>query len=154
MRNAVREGAQVRIFVSTTRAARASEVALTLRRLGHEVSKASTIPAPTGWARAPAVAFRDEFLQLDRPLFTDLFYEDLRRSDLVVLVLPGDRMSHFEIGWAVGAGKRTAILLDDPVSSPESVYLMADRLCVSLPDLCAYIGRKRKGGGTRAATRA
>lgn len=55
-------------------------------------------------------------------------------ADTFVLVLPCGRSAHLELGWAVGAGKRTAILLDDPCT-PELMYMMVDQVAISLDDL-------------------
>lgn len=68
----------------------------------------------------------------------------LRTCDICVLVLPCGRSAHLEAGWAAGAGKKLYILLDDPVSEPELMYLMAGHpmthLCVSIPELLTQIG--------------
>lgn len=59
-------------------------------------------------------------------------------ADTFVLVLPCGRSAHLELGWAVGAGKRTAILLEDPCT-PELMYMMADRITTSLDDLLEWL---------------
>lgn len=74
----------------------------------------------------------------------------LRAADACVLVLPCGRSAHLELGWAVGAVKRTMVWLDDPVSEPELMYRMCDprhifyqewqgtalgRLCITLDDV-------------------
>ncbi len=58
----------------------------------------------------------------------------LRSCDACVLVLPSGRSAHLEMGWAAGAGKRTAILLDAG-SEAELMSLMAERLCGSIEEL-------------------
>lgn len=60
-------------------------------------------------------------------------------ADAVVMVLPCGKSAHLELGWAVGRGKRTAILLDDPVE-PELMYKMVDYLSLSLHDLLGWLG--------------
>lgn len=62
----------------------------------------------------------------------------MRRADTFVLVLPCGKSAHLELGWAVGAGKRTAILLEDPVE-PELMYRMVDHLATSVDDLLAWL---------------
>lgn len=42
----------------------------------------------------------------------------LRSCDACVLVLPCGNSAHLELGWAVGAGKRTAVLFPHGVSMP------------------------------------
>lgn len=63
----------------------------------------------------------------------------MERADTFVLVLPCGRSAHLELGWAVGAGKRTAILLEDP-AEPELMYRMVDHLSTDLDDLLAWMG--------------
>jgi hypothetical protein len=63
----------------------------------------------------------------------------LERADAVVLVLPCGKSAHLELGWAVGAGKRTAILLEDPMQ-PELMYRAVDHLAPSLLDLLGWLG--------------
>jgi hypothetical protein len=59
-------------------------------------------------------------------------------ADTFVLVLPCGRSAHLELGWAVGAGKRTAILLDDPCV-PELMYKMVDQVATSLDDVLRWL---------------
>jgi hypothetical protein len=61
-------------------------------------------------------------------------FNEMVAADTFVLVLPCGRSAHLELGWAVGAGKRTAILLDDPCT-PELMYKMVDQVATSLDDL-------------------
>lgn len=63
----------------------------------------------------------------------------MQRADTFVLVLPCGKSAHLELGWAVGAGKRTAILLEDPVE-PELMYKMVDYLAPSFIDLLGWLG--------------
>lgn len=64
----------------------------------------------------------------------------MKRADTFVLVLPCGRSAHLELGWAVGAGKRTAILLDGPEVVPELMYKMVDYLATSVHDLLGWLG--------------
>ncbi len=86
---------------------------------------------------------QDVYLKmLDHPHAVEGFAADfdaMQRADTVVLVLPCGRSAHLELGWAVGAGKRTAVLLDDPVT-PELMYRMVDYLAPSLFDLLGWLG--------------
>ncbi len=58
----------------------------------------------------------------------------LAEAHIVVLVLPCGKSAHLELGFAAGAGKMTAILLDD-MPDPELMYRMADRVVAGLPQL-------------------
>lgn len=59
-------------------------------------------------------------------------------ADTLVMVLPCGKSAHLELGWAAGAGKRTAILLEDPVE-PELMYLAADERFTKVADLLAWL---------------
>lgn len=65
--------------------------------------------------------------------------EALDRADAVILVLPCGKSAHLELGIAVGAGKRTAILLEEPME-PDLMYMAVDRLSPDLMDLLAWLG--------------
>ncbi len=58
----------------------------------------------------------------------------LRDCLACVLVLPCGRSAHLELGWAVGHGKKTIVLLDDQ-SEPELMYKMVDHLCLTIPEV-------------------
>lgn len=62
----------------------------------------------------------------------------MERADTFVLVLPCGKSAHLELGWAVGAGKRTAILLEDPVE-PELMYRMVDFMTPSTDELLGWL---------------
>jgi hypothetical protein len=86
----------------------------------------------------------DYLKMLDHPRSLEGFNADfdaMKRADTFLLVLPCGKSAHLELGWAIGAGKRTAILLEDPVE-PELMYLMADHLSTSVMDLLAWLGVK------------
>lgn len=86
----------------------------------------------------------DYLTMLEHPRAGEGFHADLsamNKADTFVLVLPCGRSSHLELGWAVGQGKRTAILLDDPVT-PELMYLMVDHIATSVFDLLGWLGVK------------
>lgn len=66
----------------------------------------------------------------------------LRGADAVVLVMPCGRSAHLELGYAIGAGQRTVILLEG-AEEPELMYLMADFVTASLEQVCAFLRRER-----------
>ena len=66
-------------------------------------------------------------------------FEAMQAADTFVLVLPCGRSAHLELGWAVGQGKRTAVLLEDPLE-PELMYRMVDHLSPSVLDLLGWLG--------------
>lgn len=67
----------------------------------------------------------------------------LRSADATVLVLPCGRSAHLELGYSVGAGKRTIVLLDSPMSEPELMYLMCDAICVSSQEVIEQLAKPR-----------
>lgn len=69
----------------------------------------------------------------------DRDFAAMEKADTFVLILPCGRSAHLELGWAAGAGKRTAILCEDP-AEPELMYRMVDYLAPSLLDLLGWLG--------------
>ncbi len=87
------------------------------------------------WKSWSAEEFKEA---LDHPMAQIGFKSDmdaLRSCDVCVLVLPCGRSAHLELGWATGNGKRTAILLDNPISEPELMYKMVDVVAYSLDEI-------------------
>lgn len=68
----------------------------------------------------------------------DLDFAAMQRADAFVLVLPCGRSAHLKLGWAVGAGKRTAILLEAPCT-PELMYSMVDYLAPSIDHVIGWL---------------
>lgn len=56
----------------------------------------------------------------------------------LLLVLPCNRSAHLELGYAVGAGKPTAVLLE-PGQEPELMYAAVDKLCVDVTEAAAFL---------------
>jgi hypothetical protein len=85
--------------------------------------------------------FRGEVLT--QPIAKAGFEKDmsaLRGCAVCVLVLPCGRSAHLELGYAVGATKRTIVLLADPLSEPELMYLMCSEIVCSMPELVMSLG--------------
>lgn len=84
--------------------------------------------------------FRDEVLT--HPIARAGFAKDmgaLMGADATVLVLPCGRSAHLELGWATGAQQRTIVLLDDPMSEPELMYLACTHIAVSFGEVVALL---------------
>lgn len=85
----------------------------------------------------------DQYLQMvNHPRAIEGYDADfaaMEKADTFVMVLPCGKSAHLELGWAIGAGKRTAILLEDPVE-PELMYRGADCLARNLFDLLGWLG--------------
>lgn len=63
----------------------------------------------------------------------------MQKATTFVLVLPCGRSAHAEIGWAAGAGKRTAVLLDGPLVIPELMYKMFDHIATDVMGLVEWV---------------
>lgn len=87
----------------------------------------------------------DQYVKaLDDPIAEHGFrrdFEAMQRADTFVLVLPCGRSAHLELGWAVGAGKRTCILTADG-EEPELMAKMVDHIATSALDLLGWLGVK------------
>ena len=64
----------------------------------------------------------------------------IRTADTLVLVLPCGRSAHLELGLAIGLGKKTVVLLDDPCQ-PELMYKAVDYVAANMHQLCNAIGK-------------
>jgi hypothetical protein len=146
----------VRVYVASSwRNARQPAVVEALRAAGHDVYDFRN-PAPGdhgfGWEQVEPdqEALRDprRFRHgvLTHPVSQAAFAKDmgaLRDAEATVLVLPCGRSAHLELGWAAGAGRQTVVLLDDPMSEPELMYLMNTHVCVSLDEVLRVLERPR-----------
>jgi hypothetical protein len=116
-------------------------VVAALRREGHEVYDFhewgfSWSEIDPDWKLWSSEDFRRV---LNQERVSNNFWSDmnaLARCDTCVLVAPCGRSSHLELGWAAGAGRKTAILLSD--GEPELMYKMANVLCTSLDELMKW----------------
>ena len=62
-----------------------------------------------------------------------------------MLVTPAGASSHAEFGYAVGAGKRTIVLL--PEGEPELMYKMATTVCTTVDQVIDALRVARPRGG-------
>lgn len=108
------------------------EIVNILRSLGHEVYDFKN-PAPgihgfswseidPQWKDWTPERYRDA---LDHPIAKAGFDCDMAaliKCDACVLVLPSGRSASFEFGWAIGAGRKGAVVMFD-ACEPELMYL-------------------------------
>lgn len=66
-------------------------------------------------------------------------FDAMQKADTFVLVLPCGRSAHLELGWAVGAGKRTVILTRDG-EEPELMAKMVDYIATDTSELLGWLG--------------
>lgn len=127
-------------------------VVATLRAAGIDCYDFRNPEGGTGfsWDQVGGTAFSrtesvDTYLKMiDHPRAVEGYAADfaaMTRADTFVLVLPCGKSAHLELGWAAGAGKRTAVLLED-FMEPELMYRMADYLAPNLFDLLGWLGVK------------
>ena len=86
------------------------------------------------------LAAADYIAALDHPAAAtfDSHFNAMLDADTLVLVLPCGRSAHTELGWAVGAGKRTVVLLDE-TCTPELMYRLVDKIATSLDELTEWL---------------
>lgn len=90
------------------------------------------------WQEWDADAYIDA---LTHPVAIDGFGKDkaaMEWADTFVLVNPCGRSAHLELGWAIGAGKRTAILMLGE-NEPELMYKLAGLVTPSLNDVLDWL---------------
>lgn len=120
-----------------------------LRRAGHSVYDfRNPRPGDHGfawsdidpdWLAWKPEPFRDA---LGHPIAAEGFltdFEAMQWADTFVLVLPCGRSAHLEAGWAIGAGKPTAILLHEERFEPELMYRMADLIAVEIQEVIDWL---------------
>ncbi len=81
-------------------------------------------------------------LALSHPTAIEGFNKDLYGldwADACVLIMPCGRSAHLELGYAVGKGKFTIILLDEG-DEPELMYLFASSICLTVDEMLEELG--------------
>lgn len=124
-----------------------------LRAVGHEVYDfRNPSPGDTGFSWRQCTTepgqlhdprrFRDEVLA--HPIARAGFNKDmtaLEAADATVLVLPCGRSAHLELGMGRQPGRHTIVLLDDPMSEPELMYLACSSICCSIEEVVEYLAK-------------
>jgi len=65
----------------------------------------------------------------------------LKRCDIVVAVQPFGRSASLELGWAVGAGRHTVLLLNS--GEPELMVKMCSKICCTLEEVLDHLDELR-----------
>lgn len=143
----------MKIYVASSwRNKQQPQIVETLRVLGFEVYDFRN-PAPGdhgfGWhqcATPEQLRSPEEFAGkvLVHPIAQSAFAKDmgaLSGADVTVLVLPCGRSAHLELGWAAGHGQKTIVLLDNPMSEPELMYLACNAICSDLGQVVELLRR-------------
>jgi len=66
----------------------------------------------------------------------------LDRSDVAVLVMPGGKSAHLELGYVAGSGGRGIILMDGEPERLDIMHAFAERVVFSVDELVAYLAVK------------
>ena len=134
----------MKVYVASSwRNSHQPEVVTALRRVGHEVYDfRNPRDGDNGfhwseidpqWRLWSPVQYRKG---LDHPLAVSGFRSDmdaLEWCEAVVAVQPFGRSASLELGWAVGAGKLTVLLLAH--GEPELMVKMCDHVCVGVGEV-------------------
>lgn len=67
----------------------------------------------------------------------------LDTSDAAILILPAGKSGHLELGYMVGKGKYTAIMLDDDPERYDLMYLFADRVTRDIKDIVEDLNEQK-----------
>ena len=111
------------------------EVVKALRQAGHDVYdfRHQGISDPN-----PVEMNSEKLLNyLDEPKIRTIFKNDmdaLEASDAVVCVLPCGRSAHLELGYGIGAGKRTVLLWHDG-DAPDIMHKAVDTIVFSVDEI-------------------
>jgi len=71
-------------------------------------------------------------------------FDAMKWADTFVLVQPCGRSAHLEMGWAVGAGKATIMMLGTDIE-PELMVKMCDHICIGLGQVLELFEMIEKG---------
>ena len=111
------------------------EVVEALRQAGHDVydfrRQGGSDSNPAEMSSARLLDF------LDLPQVRSIFRNDmdaLEASDAVVCVLPCGRSAHLELGYGIGAGKRTVLLWHDG-DAPDIMHKAVDVIVFSVEEI-------------------
>ena len=134
------------IYVASSfRNQRQPEVVRRLREDGHEVYDFHEAPGfhwsdiDPDWEQWTAKEMR--FILNNDPRVANAFESDhhaLDWCDAVVYVLPCGKSASLELGYAVGAGKLAAVLLDD-AGEPETMYELAHVICLTVDEVIYWL---------------
>ena len=115
------------------------KVVETLRQAGHDVYD---FRRQGGSDSNPSEMTSDRLLGfLDEPKVRSIFQNDmdaLIASDAVVCVLPCGRSAHLELGYGIGAGKRTVLLWHDG-DAPDIMHKAVDSIVFKVADIAGAL---------------
>ena len=117
------------------------EVVEALRQAGHDVydfrHQGASDPNPSEMTSGDLLDF------LAQPRVLSIFKNDMEAlvaSDAVVCVLPCGRSAHLELGYGIGAGKRTVLLWHDG-DAPDIMHKAVDSIVFNVDEIPAALAR-------------
>lgn len=132
-------------LIGSMKNARIPEVANALREQGHDVFDDWYSPGPDAddyWQAYERERGRSYMEALKGEHARNVFEFDLSHledADTVVMLLPAGKSAHLEMGWAVGMGKRTAILFEEEPERFDIMYRFVDEVFMNLKDLEGWL---------------
>ena len=125
------------------------EVVIKLREAGHEVYDFRNPPSGAAfmWDKIDSAweswSLEEYLRNLKHPLAEAGFESDfdaMQWADAFILVMPSGNSAHLEAGWAIGAGKPTAIYLPEQTQA-DLMYKLADEIHLTVPEICAWLDK-------------
>jgi hypothetical protein len=140
----------VKIYVASSwRNEQQQSVVAQLRAAGHEVYdfKNPTVrDKGFGWSEIDPNwkqwAAKDQIACYEHPAAVRGLKNDfdaMKWADACVMVQPCGRSAALELGWAIGAGKKTIVLMAEG-QEPELMLRLADHLCLSMDEVIFQLG--------------
>lgn len=113
------------------------ELAILMRKTGHEVYDFTNPPLQTGfswndidpgWKNWNIDQFKASLFHPIAQAGFDSDFSAMQWADICVLVLPSGRSAHTEAGWFAGQGKRVIVYYSLLMEEPELMYKLYDDL--------------------------
>lgn len=128
-------------LIGSLREPRVHDVAMAMRAKGYEVFDDWRSPGPEAdehWESYEKARGRTYIEALYDSHAENVFEYDqkhLAAADAVVLVLPAGKSAHLELGWAVGKGKPSYILMNGEPERYDIMYRFATKVVMTLDEL-------------------
>ncbi len=143
----------MRVFVASSwRNERQPDVVAILKGAGHDVYDFHNPPESAGFAWAnidyhwqtwTPSQYVDALQHDDAIAAFESDMDGLEEADAVVMVQPCGVSAALELGYAVGAGKHTAVLFSP--GEPDLMLKMAGRLCLTIDELIDHLHEIEEG---------
>lgn len=128
-------------LIGSLREPRIHDVAMALRDKGYEVFDDWRSPGPEAdehweaYERARGRTYIEALYDSHAENVFEYDQKHLAATDAVVLVLPAGKSAHLELGWAVGKGKPSFILMNGEPERYDVMYRFATRVVMTTEEL-------------------